>query len=316
MTKSRNPPHTLDDMKDAFIQGVGYRSPPTQHQFKKGQSGNPKGRPRKTDAADPINMLNLPQTKRMQDVLREPVTLNTASGTRLISLGEASQQTHKKIALVEGRTMPLLKLKKEVRDLERKELQAIAEDQDRMRDYIKNFRNLEERAKSKGLALEGFWILPENIVFHENAPCGIRGALTEEGLPYFAFLEKLLKLLIFEITYDCCYYQKPGDVMRAELKFIACLQKAVTAAAERASHDYWDKLEQDNVCSFWNTAQIERAKVWADVGWPTPRHQWLKPMKAKDRKIAERCPDPLCISLINLLMGWRQERRPKPRTAR
>jgi hypothetical protein len=219
------------------------------------------------------------------------------------------------MALVEGRTLPMLQLKKEVRELEREEQQAVAEDQTRMRDYIKNYRNLEERAKSKGLALEGFWILPENIVFHDNAPCGIRGALTEEGLPYFAFLEKLLKLLIFEIAYDCAYYQKPGDVMRAELKFIAYLQKAVTAAAERASNAYWDYLEQDNVCSFWNTAQIERAKVWADIGWPIPRGRWSKPTKAKHRKIAERCRGPLRTSLLNLPMGWRQKRRSKPRSA-
>ena len=306
MKKSKIQSRVADGIKAGIIHGGGYGSPPIQHQFRKGQSGNPKGRPKKSNQAELSNMANMPQTTRMLDVLSEPVTVNTTSGKRKISLGEALQQKHRQLALTEGRTYLLLQMKKEVRDNEREKLREITEDQTEWRDYIKNFRIIERAAKEKGQPLEGFWILPENIVFYENAKCRIRGATNEEGLPYFEILEKFLKLLIFELTYDCCHYAVEGEALRAEIKYIAYFQKLVAVAAERQSNEYWDRLQNDHICSFWRTAQAERNQIWADFGLPIPRKRWLTPMSAKDRKTVECLRDPIRTRLMELT--WRKWR--------
>jgi hypothetical protein len=56
---------------------VGYKDPPKQHQFQKGQSGNPQGGRKKAEIED-IRVV-------MQDVLDEMVKINEGGKERLIS---------------------------------------------------------------------------------------------------------------------------------------------------------------------------------------------------------------------------------------
>jgi hypothetical protein len=61
---------------------VGYRKPPRETRFKKGQSGNPKGRPKKKSPKEQLRAL-------LAQELNERVVITTKGGPRSITMFEA-----------------------------------------------------------------------------------------------------------------------------------------------------------------------------------------------------------------------------------
>ena len=62
---------------------VGYRRPPKQHQFKRGQSGNPGGRPRKKGRNDALSILDEPITV-VQDGKTATMSSNEATMRKMV----------------------------------------------------------------------------------------------------------------------------------------------------------------------------------------------------------------------------------------
>lgn len=81
MTKSgkRKPPRKKCSRSATADNDVGYGKPPRAHQFKPGQSGNPKGRPRGAKSEATI----------LQDLLQHKIGLSEHGKTRRITLHEA-----------------------------------------------------------------------------------------------------------------------------------------------------------------------------------------------------------------------------------
>ncbi len=77
---------------------IGYSKPPKEHQFKKGRSGNPKGRP-KDKKADEISVTGL---------LNREVTIHENGKKRTVSSFEASLQAQVNRALNEGKLSDII----------------------------------------------------------------------------------------------------------------------------------------------------------------------------------------------------------------
>lgn len=81
MTKSRKPRHPTEKRARAASDDddVGYGKPPRANQFKPGQSGNPKGRPKGAKSEATI----------LHELLQQKIGLNDRGKTRKITLYEA-----------------------------------------------------------------------------------------------------------------------------------------------------------------------------------------------------------------------------------
>lgn len=98
--------------------GTGYGNPPVDHQFKPGQSGNPKGRPIKRERSATLRQL----TRDVLMLMDSPVTITIDGKPTKVSAHEALLRRHLHKALKEGHGPSLRFWHKEIREaLERHE---------------------------------------------------------------------------------------------------------------------------------------------------------------------------------------------------
>ncbi len=72
--------------KEDFNQGSNRRMPPKKHRFRKGVSGNPRGRPRKPQRAHIPSQIGK-DVRRVSEIL---VTIRTAKGEEVLTAAEAA----------------------------------------------------------------------------------------------------------------------------------------------------------------------------------------------------------------------------------
>ena len=169
-----DPPHRSE---------VGYGRPPVEHQFKKGVSGNPRGRPKRKHGAkstDPLKTSSQPANQLLMDEAYRMVTLR--EGDQIIKL-PAIQAVFRAmgVSALKGNRFAQRTLAELVQQVENSDREAQAEYLKTMIDYKCDGERAIEGAKSRGVAPPEPIPHPDDIIIDfASSSASINGPMTKE----------------------------------------------------------------------------------------------------------------------------------------
>ncbi len=189
---------TAEDAKRSILFGVGYKRPPERTRFKKGQPGNPKGRPRTSDlgmgggrSADAL-------------VLREaarPVTIREGGETRQISAIEAVLRSQY-VSATRGSAFSQKHIIERYDRAEREERNRIRDENQLWEGYIARCREEIAEARRRGEALPAPLPHPDDVVIDEEKGVRFIGPIDQEQAARLEETCKLRDVLILQDALD------------------------------------------------------------------------------------------------------------------
>lgn len=188
---------TVEGAKAEILFGVGYKRPPVQHRFKKGQSGNPKGRP-KSAALPPdnrsANALALKHAERL-------ITVRDGEEVKQISSIDAVFRAQIATA-VKGNAYAQKQAIERYGRAEREKRQQIEEETEVWRGYVDSAREKIAKSEMKGEPPPALLPHPDDVVLDYDTGVRFIGPLSEEGTKRLEETCRMRDILIMQDALD------------------------------------------------------------------------------------------------------------------
>lgn len=189
----------IEQMKHNLIYGVGYKKPPIETQFKKGQSGNPKGRPRKKDATKLAE-----QTMLDELILQEAaklITIREGEQTSQITLTQAILKSISKKAL-EGHVHAQKYMLDAISQSNERKRADINQENEKWQTYKNHWHQKIEQAKASNIEIDVPLPHPDDIVITRNQEPIFNGPLCEKELEMIFETCDLRDVLAIQWVYE------------------------------------------------------------------------------------------------------------------
>ena len=178
---------------DDWDEPIGYGRPPRYTRFKKGRSGNQKGRPRKQVAETPKDLFASDQSFRK--ALDQSVRVTEGGRTRELLPVEIVNKAQLKAA-AGGNPQAQRDFLKRVTDLEAREAELKRQKEKEREEWFQeglewqaNKKTIWADAEARDTEPDRPWPHPDDFLFdHEKRSWGTRGPITEEDVPRWDYL--------------------------------------------------------------------------------------------------------------------------------
>ena len=269
-----------DAAKATIYATVGYGRPPREHQFQKGQSGNPMGRPRKAkrlkeQAIDTGFDLQLDRNQAdMWRVLQESVEVRKGGKVVTVSKAEAMQRVRERIAM-SGSVLATRDVMAQLIADDARCRAEVEEDHQFWRTYIRDYHHAKAEAEKLGQPLTEFWILPEDITFPRGLPVCIRGPLTEADVKKHELLQNLTRAVLASQLYVLITagHSTPAQERVMLITATGQWEFMTSRLSTRMAADcsaYWTYLEELILYRGERAVYKELCQAWASLGLKTP----------------------------------------------
>lgn len=214
-------PETIDTIKSDLLFGVGYKRPPPSGHFRKGQSGNPNGRPRKAATATPAPVLSSLAEAHLQES-RRLLTIREGDASRQVTTRRAIILAQQKSAL-QGNPYAQRNYLDRAERYEREERAAIAENHAFWRTYEKEAR----KRLADGEPVDQVLPHPDDLIFPPDGRVHVRGPATSQELEKARREAAIRDAALLELSLDMRDRNWDREVAAGRMSLFGILMDAI-----------------------------------------------------------------------------------------